>query len=75
MLFRSLGHGIGLVVDEQPVIARGFDEPVKEGMAFAIEPKKGIPGVGMVGIENTFIVTATGSESITGSSRGLIQVY
>lgn len=72
---RFLGHGIGLVVDEQPVIARGFDEPVKEGMAFAIEPKKGIPGVGMVGIENTFIVTATGSESITGSSRGLIQVY
>lgn len=72
---KFLGHGIGLVVDEQPVIARGFDEPIREGMAFAVEPKKGIAGIGMVGIENTFIVTADGSECITGLNRGLIPVY
>lgn len=72
---KFLGHGIGLHVDETPVIAQGFDEPVREGMVFAIEPKKGIPGLGMVGIENTFVVTADGSECITGKSKGLIPVY
>ncbi|WFN33584.1 Xaa-Pro peptidase family protein [Methanogenium sp. S4BF] len=69
-----LGHGVGLLIDELPVIARGFDEPVTEGMAFALEPKKGIPGVGMVGIENTFIVTPAGGRCITGTHPGLLPV-
>lgn len=69
-----LGHGIGLVVDELPGISEGFDEPLREGMAFAVEPKKGIPGVGMVGIENTFVVTPQGGRCLTGDSRGLIPV-
>lgn len=70
-----LGHGTGLQVDELPVITRGFDEPLVNGMAIAIEPKKGVPGVGMVGIENTFLVTPQGGRSITGKSRGLIPVW
>lgn len=69
-----LGHGIGLVVDEIPVIAPGFDEPLEEGMTIALEPKKGIPGIGMVGIENTFRVTRQGGLSLTGASPGLIPV-
>lgn len=52
-----LGHGVGLHVDELPVIAEGFDEPLTEGMVLALEPKKGIPGVGMIGSENTYLVT------------------
>lgn len=71
---KFLGHGIGLVIDETPVIAKGFDSPMEENMVFAIEPKKGIEKVGMVGIENTFIVTPHGGESITGFSKGLVQV-
>ena len=51
---KFLGHGIGLTIDETPVIAQRFDEPLVEGMVLAIEPKKGIEGIGMVGIENTF---------------------
>ena len=70
-----LGHGIGLWIDETPVIAQGFDEPLQEGMVFAIEPKKGIRDVGLVGIENTFVVTPQGGRSITGKNRGLIPVY
>ncbi|MFH0968839.1 MAG: Xaa-Pro peptidase family protein, partial [Methanobacteriota archaeon] len=70
-----LGHGIGLWIDEMPVIANGFDEPLKEGMVLALEPKKGIPDVGMVGIENTFIVTPQGGKSITGKSKGLVEVF
>lgn len=72
---KFLGHGIGLTIDELPVIANGFDEPIQDGMVFAIEPKKGIPHVGMVGIENTFIVTPNGGRNITGNHPGLLLVW
>jgi Xaa-Pro aminopeptidase len=72
---KFLGHGIGLWIDETPVIAEGFDEPLEEGMVFALEPKKGIPDVGLVGIENTFVVTRQGGRSLTGKSKGLVEVY
>ena len=71
---RFLGHGIGLHIDEYPVIAKGFDEPLEEGMVLALEPKRGIEHVGMVGIENTFIVTPSGGECITGDHPGLMEV-
>jgi Xaa-Pro aminopeptidase len=69
-----LGHGIGLHVDEWPVLAKGFDEPLQENMVIAIEPKKGLAGIGMVGTENTFLVTPAGGESLTGNHPGLIPV-
>ncbi len=72
---KFLGHGVGLLIDELPVIAEGFNEPLQEGMAFALEPKKGIENVGMVGIENTFLVTPQGGRCITGNNPGLIPVY
>lgn len=72
---KFLGHGIGLVIDEIPVIAKSFDTAFEENMVMALEPKKGIESVGMVGIENTFIVTPGGGECITGTSKGLVAVY
>ena len=72
---KFLGHGIGLTIDEMPVLANGFDEPSQEGMVFAVEPKKGIPHIGMVGIENTFVVTPQGGRNITGNHPGLLKVY
>ena len=69
-----LGHGIGLAIDETPVIAPGFDEPLEEGMVFAVEPKKGIAGFGMVGTENTYVVTPAGGRSLTGEATGPIVV-
>jgi Xaa-Pro aminopeptidase len=71
---KFLGHGIGLAIDEYPVIADGFDEPLEDGMVIALEPKKGIRNIGMVGIENTFLVSPAGGISITGNSKGLIPV-
>jgi Xaa-Pro aminopeptidase len=44
-------------------------------MAFALEPKKGIENIGVVGVENTFLVTPSGGECITGDNPGLIEVY
>lgn len=69
-----VGHGIGLAIDEYPVLAKGFDLPLEEGMVLAIEPKIGIPGIGMVGTENTFEVTPQGGRSITGNNYGIIIV-
>jgi Xaa-Pro aminopeptidase len=71
---KFLGHGIGLVIDEYPVIAKGFDAPLEKNMVLALEPKKGIPGIGMVGIENTFLVTPNGGVCLTGNSRGMVEV-
>lgn len=60
-----IGHGIGLCIDEYPAIAKGFDEPLEEGMVLALEPKIGLPGLGMVGIENTFEVRPGGAVNLT----------
>jgi Xaa-Pro aminopeptidase len=43
-------------------------------MVLALEPKKGVPGVGMVGSENTYLVTPEGGRSLTGNHPGLILV-
>jgi Xaa-Pro aminopeptidase len=71
---KFLGHGVGLTIDELPVIAKGFDEPLEENMVIALEPKKGVPGIGMVGVEETYIVTPGGGKCITGGGGEIIKV-
>ena len=63
-----LGHGIGLVIDEFPAIAGKIDFPLKKNMVIAVEPKKGLAGIGLVGVENTFLVTEQGGEKLTPGS-------
>jgi Xaa-Pro aminopeptidase len=65
-----LGHGIGLAIDEWPVIAPSFERPLEENMVLALEPKIGIAGLGMVGTENTFVVTPQGGRCLTGERFG-----
>ncbi|WP_461211389.1 M24 family metallopeptidase [Desulfocurvus sp. DL9XJH121] len=67
-----LGHGIGLVMDEFPVIAARVRTPLEEGMVIALEPKYGVEGLGMVGVENTFEITVHGAVSITGREDGIV---
>ncbi|MDV0442226.1 Xaa-Pro peptidase family protein [Methanorbis furvi] len=69
-----LGHGIGLVVNEWPVIARGFDAPLAENMVIALEPKAGVAGVGTIGVEDTYVVRPGGGECITGGGRSVIEL-
>lgn len=66
-----LGHGIGLCVDEWPVLAPGFNKALVAGMTIAIEPKTAIPGFGMVGTENTWLVKENGAECLTGGIRDI----
>ena len=71
---KFLGHGIGLHIDETPVIAKGFDEPLVENMVIAVEPKKGMAGIGMVGVEDTYVISSGGARCITGGGSEIITV-
>lgn len=62
---RFVGHGVGLELDELPVLAPGFDAPLEAGQAVALEPKFVFPGIGAAGLENTFLVTERGGEKLT----------
>lgn len=68
-----IGHGIGVEIDEYPFIARGFNEQVlEEKMTFAFEPKVVYPGLGAVGVENTFWVAPEGLKHLTFTSEDLV---
>ncbi len=68
------GHGLGLEVDELPVIAPRFDRPLVEGVTIAVEPKYYIEGLGAVGVENTFVVSSEGGKRLVEFPDDLIQV-
>jgi Xaa-Pro aminopeptidase len=71
---KFLGHGIGLEIDELPVLAKGFKYPLAPGMVIAIEPKFTFPGRGVVGIEDTYLITDTGYEKLTISRDGILRI-
>ncbi|MBI5067224.1 MAG: aminopeptidase P family protein [Deltaproteobacteria bacterium] len=71
---RFVGHGVGLELDEVPVLAPGFDQPLRLGQTIAVEPKFVLPGLGAVGIENTWAVGEKGGERITAMGDELIEV-
>ncbi len=73
-LAKFIGHGVGLHVDEYPVIAKGFTEPLQKNMTIALEPKNGLAGVGLLGVEDTYLVTDHGGEPLTGGGREIIVV-
>ena len=68
---RFTGHGVGLELDEFPFIAKGQTLPLATGMIIALEPKVILPGKGVVGIENTMLVTETGLASLTKYDDGI----
>jgi Xaa-Pro aminopeptidase len=71
---RFVGHGVGLELDELPVLADSFDIPLQAGMTIAIEPKIFFPERGGVGIESTYLITASGFENLTPFPETLIHV-
>jgi Xaa-Pro aminopeptidase len=71
---RFVGHGVGLELDEFPVLAQGFKSALQQGQTIAIEPKFVIPGKGVIGIENTFAVTAKGGEKLTDMPDDIVYI-
>jgi Xaa-Pro aminopeptidase len=71
---KFLGHGVGLDIDELPVIAHGFNDLLETNMVLALEPKKAVPGISMTGVEDTYIVTPDGGLCVTGGGRAIVCV-
>lgn len=69
---RFIGHGIGLELDELPFLAAGQTTELEAGMVIALEPKLIFPGKGVVGIENTHVVTRQGLEQLTHAEETII---
>lgn len=69
-----VGHGVGIEINELPVLAPRSRDILAIGNAIAVEPKFVIPGVGAVGVENTYIVTENGMVSITNAPEEIISL-
>jgi Xaa-Pro aminopeptidase len=69
-----VGHGIGLEIDELPLLARGWTGVFEPGMVFALEPKFVFPGEAAIGIENSYLVTESGGEALTTAPETLIEL-
>jgi len=69
-----IGHGLGLEINELPVITARHSRTLKEGMVFAFEPKFIFPGVGAVGIEVDFIVRKDHLERVTDTPIDIVSV-
>ncbi len=70
---RFIGHGVGVELDELPVLTAS-DVALEEGMVFALEPKFVLPGLGAIGIENTYCVDEHGLEALTTAPEGLYEL-
>lgn len=60
-----IGHGVGIELNELPVLTVRSKDVLEKNMTIAIEPKFVIPNVGAVGNENTYVVRENGLENIT----------
>lgn len=69
---KFVGHGVGLEINEPPVLAPRSREMLQSGMTIALEPKFVLPGIGAVGIENTYVIHDHEIEKITICDESLI---
>lgn len=69
-----IGHGLGLEVDELPILSPHSPDTLEEGMVFTLEPRLKYPGIGVIGFEDDYVVTSRGLESITKTEEGIISV-
>jgi Xaa-Pro dipeptidase len=68
-----VGHGVGLEIDEYPVLGP-VDHRILPNMTIAVEPKMIYPGVGVVGIEDTFLTISDGVQRLTKSPQEIWRV-
>jgi Xaa-Pro aminopeptidase len=67
-----IGHGLGLEINELPVITGRHHRLLREGTVFAFEPKFILPGHGAIGMEIDLVVTESGVERLTSDPIDLV---
>jgi len=67
----STGHGLGLEIHEPPRLGRRDKSRLEAGMTITIEPGVYIEGWGGIRIEDTVLLTATGCEILTPTTKEL----
>jgi len=70
----STGHGVGIEVHEAPRLAKGQTRSLVPGMVVTIEPGIYIPEEGGVRIEDMVLVTESGCEVLTPTTKDLIEL-
>jgi len=70
----STGHGLGLEIHEAPRLALGQDQRLESGMVITIEPGAYFPGKWGVRIEDVVVVTSTGCEVLSPTSKDLVVI-
>lgn len=71
---RFIGHGVGIEINEMPVIAPRSRDLITPGQVIALEPKFVVPGTGAVGIENTYLITDEGWMCLTNAPEEIISL-
>jgi Xaa-Pro aminopeptidase len=70
----GLGHGIGLLIHDNPAINPTSQLVLEPGMVITVEPGIYIPNWGGVRIEDDVLVTQRGNEVLTNSDRKLLEL-
>ncbi|MBP9718999.1 MAG: aminopeptidase P family protein [Candidatus Levybacteria bacterium] len=70
----SLGHGIGLLVHEQPRLSPHTRDMLTEGMVFSVEPGIYLPNDSGIRIEDLLTITKDGAKLLTNAPKHLIEV-
>lgn len=68
----GLGHGLGRLVHDHPAFSRVSEVVLQPGMVVTVEPGAYIEGLGGVRIEDDVVITETGCQILTQSTKELI---
>jgi Xaa-Pro aminopeptidase len=71
---QHVGHGIGLEVNEPPIITPAAAQPIEAGMVLDVELAYYELGFGGVHVEDTIVVTERGHDRLTRMSRDLVRI-
>jgi Xaa-Pro aminopeptidase len=69
-----IGHGVGLEVNEPPIISSHNDASIVAGAVMAVEMHALAKGMGVIKLEDTIHVGSHGNEILTKSPRRLFEV-
>jgi len=71
---RFIGHGLGLEIDEYPILTPRFNQKLEPGMVIALEPMFVFPDRGIIGLEDDYLVTAAGVERLTLTEQTVLTI-